>query len=48
MPGVGIFVSFFRPGGGNFALKGCPGGGDFDGKNLWSASQPGGDGNQSN
>ena len=28
-PGVGIFVSFFRPGGRSFALKG----GDFDGKN---------------
>ena len=32
-PGVGIFVSFFRPGGRSFALKSCPGGGDFDGKN---------------
>ena len=30
--GVGIFVSFFRPGGRSFALKSCPGGGDFDGK----------------
>ena len=32
-PGVGIFVSFFRPGGRSFALKSCPGGGDFDAKN---------------
>ena len=32
-PGVGIFASFFRPGGRRFALKSCPGGGDFDGKN---------------
>ena len=31
-PGVGIFVSFFRPGGRSFALKSCQGGGDFDGK----------------
>ena len=32
-PGVGIFVSFFWPGGRSFVLKSCPGGGDFDGKN---------------
>ena len=32
MPRVGIFLSFFRPGGRSFALKSCPGGGDFDGK----------------
>ena len=32
-PGMGIFVSFLRPGGQSFALKSCPGGGDFDGKN---------------
>ena len=32
-PGVGIFVSFFRPGGGSFALKSCSEGGDVDGKN---------------
>ena len=32
-PGVGIFVSFFRPGGRSYALKSCPRGGDFDGKN---------------
>ena len=31
--GVGIFVSFFQPGGRSFALKSCPGGRDFDGKN---------------
>ena len=31
-PGVGISVSFLRPGGQSFALKSCPGGGDFDGK----------------
>ena len=32
-PGVGIFVSFYRPEGRSFALKNCPGGRDFDGKN---------------
>ena len=32
-PGVGIFVSFFPPGGRGFALRSCPGGGDFDEKN---------------
>ena len=32
-PGVGISVSFVRPGGRSFALKSCPGGRDFDGKN---------------
>ena len=32
-PGVGDFVSFFRPGGRSFALKSCPGDRDFDGKN---------------
>ena len=32
-PGMGIFASFSRPGGGRFALKSCHGGGDFDGKN---------------
>ena len=26
MPGGGILVSFFRPGGRSFALKSCPGG----------------------
>ena len=30
--GVGIFVSFSRPGGWSFALKSCPEGGDFDEK----------------
>ena len=30
--GVGIFDSFFRPGGRRFALISCPGDGDFDGK----------------
>ena len=43
-PGVGNFVSLFRPGGRSFALKSCPGGGDFDGKKLVAR----GDGNQSN
>ena len=33
-PGVGIFVSFFRPGSRSFALKSCPEGGDFDAKKL--------------
>ena len=49
MPGVGIFVSFFRPGGRSFALKSCPGGGDFDGKKLvaWGSAREGG-GNWSN
>ena len=41
-PGVGIFVSFFRPGGQSFALKSCPEGRDFGGKNLWPGGQPGG------
>ena len=48
MPGVGIFASFFRPGGRSFALESCPGGGDFDGKILWPGGQPGGMVNRSN
>ena len=32
-PGVGTFVSFFRPGGWSFSLKSLSWGGDFDGKN---------------
>ena len=46
--GVGIFVSFFRPGGRSFALKSCFGGGDFDEKNSGPGVNPGGDGNRSN
>ena len=42
MPGVGIFVSFFRPGCRSFALKSCPGVGDFDGKNSGPGVSPGG------
>ena len=36
-PGVGIFVSFFRPGGRSFALKSCPreGGGDGNRSNWY-------------
>ena len=41
-PGVGISVSFFRPGGRSFALKSCPGEGDFDGKNGGPGVSPGG------
>ena len=40
--GVGIFVSFFSPGGRSFALKSCPGGGDFDRKNSGPGSALGG------
>ena len=48
-PGVGIFVSFFRPGARSFVLKSCPRGGDFDGKKLVArGSARGGDGNRSN
>ena len=48
-PGVGIFVSFFRPRGRSFALKSCPGGGDFDGQKLVArGSAREGDGNRSN
>ena len=44
-PGVGIFVSFFRPGGRSIGLESCPGGGDFDGKISGLGS---GNGNRSN
>ena len=47
-PGVGIFYSFFRPGGQSSALKSCPGGGGFDQKISGLVVSPGGDGNRSN
>ena len=49
MPGVGIFVSFFRPGDRSFALKSCPGGGFLRKKLVALESARGGkDGNRSN
>ena len=39
-PGVGTFVSFFRPGVRSFALKSCPGGGDFDRKKSGPGPSP--------
>ena len=42
MPGVGISVSFFRPGGRSFALKSCPGAGILTEKISGPGGQPGG------